>query len=307
MKLSAILWVAGIFCAIGSPDAARAEAIFSVRNEVLPSTTLAVADPAGLNIYITSNQDISISSVALPSIEDLQFLRAKTAPFKESGGQWASMIQIDILPLGEGTFDIPSLSIPYKGKGGSGFIQSPPVKITVAPAAAPTPGAPQEGLRDIKEPIRFGPIWPWIVAALVLAGIAAVIHYRRQRQLATPEMVTPPEPPRPLDQVILEKLEAARAAYQSSGQLKEFYAALSDIFREYLGKRFNFDSLEKTTSEIYSAMKNANVDRRLNLESKDLLSQCDLVKFAKFAPSAKEIEDDFAKIQDFVRKTHAVG
>lgn len=285
---------------------AEPQAIFSVRSEVLPSTTLAVADPAAITLFVTSNQDVAVSSFTVPALDNIRILKSGAEPFKKSGDQWTSQIRIEFLPLDEGTVEIPSLAIPYKGPSGTvGTFQAPPLRIAVvnAPAAEATP----EALRDIKGPIKVALLWPWIALVCVLASAAGGLYYLRRRRLNAPQPVQPEARPRPLDELILEKLDAARAEYQSSGKLKEFYAAISDIFRDYLGKRFAFDSLEKTTSEIYAAMKSAGVERRLCLESKDLLSQCDLVKFAKFAPSANEADDDFAKIQDFVRKTRALG
>ncbi len=274
---------------------------------VLPSTMVAVAEPAKLRISVTSNQEVVISSFLVPSPDDFKILKVGNTPFKAPNDHWVANIEIEFMVLNEGPIEIPGLTVPYRTKKGTtGSFQTPPVKITginsVAPEASP------EELRDIKGPIQISNVWLWIVLALTaLLLIAAGIFFFRNKKNKTLADNLPAEPPRPLREVVFEKLDAARNEYRKSGKLKEFYIAISDILREYLGKRFGVESLERTTSEIFLEMKKRKVERMLCIESKDLLSQCDLVKFAKFAPLEPDVESDFRRIREFVEKTHALG
>jgi len=63
---------------------------------------------------------------------------------------------------------------------------------------------------------------------------------------------------------------------------------VSEVIRDYLGARYDFDSLEMTTDELAAELRR-RAGRELVLgEVEGWLSACDLVKFAKISPSAAE-------------------
>lgn len=91
--------------------------------------------------------------------------------------------------------------------------------------------------------------------------------------------------------------EVARAAIQSllakklveSGYVKEFYLELSEILKRYLGSKLEIVSLERTTEEFIGDLKNAAIPWEEYEHIREFLMDCDLVKFAKYKPSADEI------------------
>ena len=73
----------------------------------------------------------------------------------------------------------------------------------------------------------------------------------------------------------------------AAGEAVLWVDRLSDVMREYLGNRFDFDGLESTTDEIISRLRRLTRYQALLPEIIALLGECDLVQFAK-APAEQE-------------------
>ena len=268
----------------------------------MPSTTVPVAEVCQVAVTILSNQPLKISSFTTPSLPDANVLKTDTIKsVKNAKGDWETGIRFDVMPLALGEVDFPSLNIAYQSDGKEAVLLTPPAKLSVINPMGE--GLAPVELKDIKGPVSAG-ISPWIVALLmgiVLAGLAAWVISRRKKNEM--EFTMPAEPPRPAAEVALEKLEAALLSYNKSLDIKAFYSELSMIFREYLGRVYAMDAIEKTTSEISGELRDKGVDRKICADAKTLLSACDLVKFAKWIPSEKDLDADFARAQAFIEET----
>jgi hypothetical protein len=99
----------------------------------------------------------------------------------------------------------------------------------------------------------------------------------------------PPPPPRPAEEIALEKLEFLRGCdYLDQGRHKEYHVLLSETFREYLGNRYRFDSLELSTEEMRWQLRRLTLEPGLFDQMVELLEETDLVKFAKYVPASEE-------------------
>jgi hypothetical protein len=133
----------------------------------------------------------------------------------------------------------------------------------------------------------------WVLLAVLLVVVGVVLGlvlkaYLRRRALRA----VPPPPPRPAHEIALEKLDRLRAEDRiARGELKEFYLVLSEILREYLGRRYGFEALDMTTSEILALLGRLEGGPLTAGSEPDLgawLMGCDLVKFAKYVPDPAE-------------------
>ncbi|MCA9565664.1 MAG: hypothetical protein KC561_19335, partial [Myxococcales bacterium] len=117
--------------------------------------------------------------------------------------------------------------------------------------------------------------------------------------------IAPPPPPRPAHEVALEKLdELSKAGLIERGDHMIYFVRLSEAVREYLGRRYGFDGLDMTTSEILSSMRTANLPTSLGPHFvRQLLFDCDMVKFAKFAPELLDHNDMLASAYRLVKET----
>ncbi|MFH1715192.1 MAG: hypothetical protein ABH857_03240 [Elusimicrobiota bacterium] len=153
-----------------------------------------------------------------------------------------------------------------------------------------------DDIRDIKRPKRaYYPVWFYIVGVLLMAVfVGGILYYLYSKKkllqiLGVEEKII--EPP---DVIALRELQRLKTlGYIEEGLIKEFYIGISETIRVYLESGFNVEILDKTTHEVYFALKNAKIDKKLVTEIKEFLEECDLVKFAKFVPDKKVIEEDY--------------
>jgi hypothetical protein len=83
--------------------------------------------------------------------------------------------------------------------------------------------------------------------------------------------------------------------------LKGAFLAMSEIVRDYLGRRYEFSSLDLTTAEIRSQLAGLDAEGEpWTATVVDWLSGCDLVKFAKSAADSDEARDALERARSFV-------
>ena len=162
--------------------------------------------------------------------------------------------------------------------------------------------------------IEKAPIWWWgIIRWILLAlGILLLIDlafwlwkwYEKHHQPAVETIA--PELLRPADEVALEKLDEIKAAkIWKDGKVKEYQTELTDVVREYIGRRFDVHSTEKTSDETLREMKPL-IDKDLFARLKSMLQLADLVKFAKWHTTPDENETALMTAYDFVNETKEV-
>ena len=146
-------------------------------------------------------------------------------------------------------------------------------------------------------------VWSVVVlGAVALAVLVTVVLMSRARR-RRPE---PAAPPRPAHEIARERLQIlVRKELVEKGLFEPFYTELSEILREYLGGRWEFDSLDMTTSELVDAMAARKLEHDIFRDVGAALSDFDLVKFAKVVPSATTADEDLGRVAELVEKTFA--
>ena len=156
-------------------------------------------------------------------------------------------------------------------------------------------------IRDIKADVFILPPWVWAALALAVAVTALVVWLvlRKRRQAVKEEFV----PRQNAVEEARERLEAARRL-MLAGEIEAFYVAVSDAIRQYIERQFRLRAAEQTTEEFLQDMTRSQRLRPTHKELlADFLTQCDLVKFARFRPGPKEIEAVLAAATRFVDET----
>ena len=168
-------------------------------------------------------------------------------------------------------------------------------------------------ITDIKD-IEKAPIWwwgiiRWILLGLLIAGLAIGGYYLwrwLESKRKPEEEEINPELLRPADEVALEKLDAIKEAkIWKDGKVKEYQTDLTDVVREYIGRRFGVQSTEKTSDETLRAMKPL-IDKELFGNLSKMLQLADLVKFAKWHTTPDENEQGLTTAYNFVNETKIV-
>ncbi len=155
-------------------------------------------------------------------------------------------------------------------------------------------------IKDVKPPVNLPDFWwlLWLLLGLILsvAGIYFFLRYQRNKTLPLP----PPAPQLPAWEVAYQQLEDLRREnLLDKGFFKEFFSRVADIARYYMERRFNIHAPHMTTEEfLYSLGVTGHLNESQNAALKDFLNSCDMVKFAKYAPTVNEALKNF----DYARK-----
>ena len=165
-------------------------------------------------------------------------------------------------------------------------------------------------IKDIeKAPIYWWGIIRWILLALAIIGLFVGAYYGvlwYRKHFLKEEEVIEPELLRPADEVALEKLDEIKAQkIWKDGKVKEYQTELTDVVREYIGRRFDVQSTEKTSDETLRAMKPL-IDKELFAKLSKMLQLADLVKFAKWHTTPDENEQALSTAYEFVNETKEV-
>jgi hypothetical protein len=143
-------------------------------------------------------------------------------------------------------------------------------------------------IRDIKPPLEIpeGLAWLWWTLGALAVLTALWLVWRHFQQRSTQVNLPPPIPAHVRAK---QKLAAALALLS---QPKPFCILVSDTVRLYLEERFNFRAPERTTEEFLRELQSTNLLAGEQKESLGrFLESCDLVKFAKYEPGERELQE----------------
>jgi len=179
-------------------------------------------------------------------------------------------------------------------------------------------------ITDIKD-IERAPIWWWGIIRWILLAIGLLLlvdlgfwlwkwwekHRKPEEEPVNPELL------RPADEVALEKLDEIKAQkIWKDGKVKEYQTELTDVVREYIGRRFDVHSTEKTSDETLREVKPILLDngqwtkdegKALYEKLRKMLQLADLVKFAKWHTTPDENESALTTAYEFVNETKDNG
>lgn len=146
----------------------------------------------------------------------------------------------------------------------------------------------------------------WYIFAIAggVALIFLLFKLLKKRKEEEPEPEAPKIPAHITALSVLNTLLSQES--WKTAQKKEYYSELTDTVRKYLEERFDIYALEKTTREIIADLKNADINDDDKLYLKKILTQADMVKFAKFSPAD---EDGFISLKqsiEFVERTKKI-
>ncbi len=139
---------------------------------------------------------------------------------------------------------------------------------------------------QIRYPLTFAELVPYILGVMLTAAIVALIWYLLARRKKASDENARKDPPH---LVALRKLDRLRSnKYWAPEMQKAYYSGITDALREYIAARYDVDAMEMTTSEIFTDLKGSDIPKDLFDETKTLFETADFVKFAKALASQEE-------------------
>jgi hypothetical protein len=156
-------------------------------------------------------------------------------------------------------------------------------------------------IRDLKSAETFPNYWLWIVPGLLLLAAALAWAgrrlYRSLRRMR--EQAASPLPPWEQALAALDGLPWRE--WLEAGQVKRYYYALSEVLKRYIERRFEFNAVEQTTTEILASMRAHRTPMREEVRA--FLTRSDFVKYAKTVPPDEEMHSAIGQVREFVTKT----
>ena len=273
-----------------------------------PDTTeIHVGDPLTLTISVEHASDLSVRWPDSLSLAPFEALALETGSATPSGDGLITSARLHVTAFELGELEIPSFDIELTdGVDVTMIVSTDPVVIGVT-----TVGLDEGGdIRDVKGPRAIARdwllLWPWLLLALTLAGLAYWWGRRRSRRRDGADATTPAplRPPHELALKALDRLEASPLL--ARGEVKAYHIEVSRIMRSYLEGRYRIRALEMITPDVISSLGYAGVHPDTRTSFRRFLDACDLVKFAKVQPGDAACRAVLADARTLVERTKSV-
>lgn len=162
-------------------------------------------------------------------------------------------------------------------------------------------------LKPLKPVFSFPRVWwPWLLAALLLA--AFLIWWFKFREVPEPAPAAPvPEiiPFNDPHEELQRTLKAIKEQYPNLAMLRDFkpyYSDISDALRLYFERLYLIPALESTSRELLRYLDAYGVDEVMSDLTRRVLNKSDLVKFAKFTPTADDAIATYELAAEFLQR-----
>ncbi len=255
-------------------------------------------------------------------------------PIADGKLKWLYQYQIEFVLADE--YELPSASVSFVTgntddvESGTSPASSEPVQIETDALPIVVTSPEEAGLSDeqLKEIHTLDPVelpspwrkWIWQGPLLLLAGLAAlgILIYllsfampplRRLfpwlRKKLSPSHDAPLPPPTPAHEWAKRELAILISEdLLTKGQVQQFYFRISDIVRGYIERRYDVSAPEMTTEEfLQEAASDGRFGEAITTELSRFLSECDMVKFARFMPKQEEGSEMVRTTEGLVEKT----
>lgn len=214
---------------------------------------------------------------------------------------------VRIAPFMEGEYELPEIVVErITSDGIADTLIFDPARLEVKTMPVDTATfVPHDIKGQIRYPVTFAEVFPWILlywvlAVIIILTVCLVIMHRRK---SDPEYVRR----EPAHIIALRKLDGYRgSSLWAPEKQKAFYSGVTDTLRAYMAERFGFGAMEMTTAEIFDEMKDKDAPEKVKAEVKELFERADFVKFAKYVASDDENAAALPVAVRFVTETYQV-
>lgn len=170
-----------------------------------------------------------------------------------------------------------------------------------------------ESFRPLKPIFDFATAWwPYILGILVIAiaGYYLYQYYLKKKKEKSEPAERPTFSPEPFVNPIKEFRKAIKelenAELSDREDFKSFYIELGDAIRQYYESLYNLPALESTSRELLTMLQNGAIDENLIADTRAVLQEADMVKFAKFKPTTKQANRALNKAYDFLERAQEI-
>ncbi|MFC2102934.1 hypothetical protein ACFLSS_00730 [Bacteroidota bacterium] len=270
------------------------------------TTDYLVGDFINYKIEVITRKNIELLQPSLPdSIPNLDFISRSKPVFTENEKYNTTVFPFILAGYDSVTATIPEIVVEFRSEGDTSYksITTDSLSVRIHTVQVST----AEEIKDVKSPMLIPYNWLklllWIAIALLVLVSARYFYKKyKQKQAEKPvekKVIVIPHHIKAFR--ALESLE--REQLWQQGRVKDYHSRITEIIRKYFEDRFNFLSLELTTTETMQHLKNIPDSEIIHDITFNFLSNADLVKFAKFQPVESVNEEMMNQAKEIVQKT----
>ena len=274
-----------------------------------PENGWTVGDRIPLRLDVTYPSGVTVTLPELPTQwGPFEVLEQTTLdPVENDDGTFTAVREATVTLWAPGDHQAPPLAVRYRDAGEQ-LYESPVSPLTLTVVSVLDAGEREK--RDLKPQVSLPrpPLWPWILGGLLLAALAGsggwlLLSRLRQRTMPASVPLDPLDARSPEEIAYSELNRIAALDLPVQGAFKRHYTLVADCMRTYVEGRYRIPALDRTTAELGVELRQARVDRDHVSLLRDLLSEADLVKFAKVHPQIKRARDAVAQARHIVDVT----
>ena len=218
---------------------------------------------------------------------------------------------LSLMTFDTGYVQVPSVGLTY-ARSADDLMRmkafTDPISLHVSTITVDTLQAFHPIVEPIAQPISMKDAFPWILGVLLLVllgfGVWFLLRHRKPRVDEHGEPVKGSVKP-PYNKAIDDLTTLRQQRLWQAGKVKEYYASLSDITREYIEGQFQVNAVEMTTEDILDEVRDLNFRAQVYAKLNQSMELSDLVKFAKYTTSSLENDNVMTDVTDFVNESYA--
>lgn len=147
-------------------------------------------------------------------------------------------------------------------------------------------------IKPLKEPLPLGGdprhLLPYVAALLLLLLLAALALYLHKRSKGRRAVAAIPPPP-PEVELEASLLRLKQGGLLQRGETRAFFIALSAMVKRFIQRAYGFNAEDCTTAETVPLLREKEAEAAIVAGLEAVLTQADLVKFARRVPGDGEI------------------
>ena len=143
------------------------------------------------------------------------------------------------------------------------------------------------------------------ILVLILGGLVVFLLYKKFTNYEFDKSILKT----PFENAIDNLVSLEKEILSSQDDYKLFYSKLTGIAKDYLEKDIEISAAESTTTQLIDKINLLKKNNKINISDetiasfKDVLSNADLVKFAKYSPKNETALDDNKILKSFIVNT----
>ena len=292
-----------LFLIILIPFAGQAQ----VLKEFSTVDSLQVGDTFDFSIILDKNQEYDNISFPDSSHFGSAFEIRSRKQFKLS--EYKDSVYYELQFFGTADTLIPKLPVQLVQQQDTTLLYTRPIPVGFSSILATN----DESLRPLKPIFEFTRAWwPYLLGFLIIAIAAyyAYQYYLQWKEQQQQEKERPTFTPTPFQNPLkeyrksIQKLE--NTPLDTQEDYKNFYSALGDAIRRYYESLYNLPALESTSGELLNMLRNGSIDQDLIDDTRAVLQEADMVKFAKFNPTPKQAKRALQKAYNFLDRAQQI-